>query len=312
VIASLTTNSLPLNAILILKSSIMEKMIDARTSTIWSWIAMVHSFVPTTLLNEYTEYTEPTFGNGDSTGTSELPLERRETLNDGDEKKDFRNKVLVVAFIILTFLVMIYCKVTSHKADSQRRNTSENPASRSRRGCQQDRTATSTEMEDRHNHQHPRNNQKIMVSDHKDFVTKILRTEKYDQTLRASQPIYGKIGNKDYEKSNNNHKNSWLDECTVCMEPFHYGEEICKSLNKACPHFFHRKCIVQWLADRELCPCCRRNYLHFDVELGHSEHHSLTTCSSSSSELQSSDDNLSTTSNGSMHVEANLEEIVDV
>lgn len=59
-------------------------------------------------------------------------------------------------------------------------------------------------------------------------------------------------------------------QCAICIEKFHPGEEICRSHNRDCPHVFHRSCISSWLLSHEDCPCCRRKYLDFESD---NEHH---------------------------------------
>jgi len=55
-------------------------------------------------------------------------------------------------------------------------------------------------------------------------------------------------------------------QCAICIEKFHPGEEVCRSHNRDCPHVFHRSCISSWLLSHEDCPCCRRKYLDFESE----------------------------------------------
>ena len=50
--------------------------------------------------------------------------------------------------------------------------------------------------------------------------------------------------------------------CTICLVDYNEGDIISWSHNPRCNHYFHRKCILQWLCqDRDDCPCCRNNYL---------------------------------------------------
>jgi Ring finger domain len=49
--------------------------------------------------------------------------------------------------------------------------------------------------------------------------------------------------------------------CTICLEQFHNGQDVCESRNEMCNHRFHAVCASEWLLKSQLCPCCRRNYL---------------------------------------------------
>jgi hypothetical protein len=51
--------------------------------------------------------------------------------------------------------------------------------------------------------------------------------------------------------------------CAICLEEYVDGDAVCRSYNSRCKHFFHRKCIIDWLLSDETCPCCRQKYLEF-------------------------------------------------
>lgn len=55
-------------------------------------------------------------------------------------------------------------------------------------------------------------------------------------------------------------------DCSICFQEFMEGEEIGFSYNLECNHFFHKVCIVDWLARDDRCPSCRRNYLETKEE----------------------------------------------
>ncbi|GAB4828189.1 hypothetical protein Ancab_035106 [Ancistrocladus abbreviatus] len=44
------------------------------------------------------------------------------------------------------------------------------------------------------------------------------------------------------------------EECAVCLEQFRVGENL---VNLPCAHKFHSRCLVPWLENNSLCPCCR-------------------------------------------------------
>ncbi|PWA88243.1 Zinc finger, RING/FYVE/PHD-type [Artemisia annua] len=43
-------------------------------------------------------------------------------------------------------------------------------------------------------------------------------------------------------------------ECVVCLEKFKVGDKLTRL---PCAHRFHFKCMVPWLENRTICPCCR-------------------------------------------------------
>mmetsp|Transcript_13821 Transcript_13821/g.20507 ORF Transcript_13821/g.20507 Transcript_13821/m.20507 type:complete len:136 (-) Transcript_13821:1566-1973(-) len=49
--------------------------------------------------------------------------------------------------------------------------------------------------------------------------------------------------------------------CAICLKDFEQGDDICKSQNYRCNHFFHRHCGTEWFVRRPTCPCCRLFYL---------------------------------------------------
>jgi hypothetical protein len=49
--------------------------------------------------------------------------------------------------------------------------------------------------------------------------------------------------------------------CSICIEAFEIGDTLSLSPNVYCEHFFHQKCIINWLARSSNCPACRRDYL---------------------------------------------------
>mmetsp|Transcript_26330 Transcript_26330/g.39884 ORF Transcript_26330/g.39884 Transcript_26330/m.39884 type:complete len:269 (+) Transcript_26330:184-990(+) len=44
--------------------------------------------------------------------------------------------------------------------------------------------------------------------------------------------------------------------CAICLDEFVDGEEINEM--SECSHFFHKDCLLGWLDQHDVCPCCRR------------------------------------------------------
>ena len=54
--------------------------------------------------------------------------------------------------------------------------------------------------------------------------------------------------------------------CAICLDSYNDGDLVCSSNNAGCGHRFHRTCMLDWLQKHEECPCCRRSYLHPDID----------------------------------------------
>jgi hypothetical protein len=52
-----------------------------------------------------------------------------------------------------------------------------------------------------------------------------------------------------------------LEPCTICLEDYKEGDNVCWSHNRQCNHVFHQECIVEWLLRHDGCPVCRQDYL---------------------------------------------------
>lgn len=50
---------------------------------------------------------------------------------------------------------------------------------------------------------------------------------------------------------------SGIDECCICMEKFTDGSDNITPLSHNAGHFFHTKCIAEWLKTNNVCPICR-------------------------------------------------------
>jgi hypothetical protein len=58
-----------------------------------------------------------------------------------------------------------------------------------------------------------------------------------------------------------NDEETSIPNCTICLNDYREGDNICWSHNPQCQHHFHNVCIIQWLKNHDECPCCRHNYL---------------------------------------------------
>jgi E3 ubiquitin-protein ligase RNF115/126 len=45
-----------------------------------------------------------------------------------------------------------------------------------------------------------------------------------------------------------------VNECSICQEGFHAGEEV---LKLPCRHLYHAECVTSWLQQHNTCPLCR-------------------------------------------------------
>jgi hypothetical protein len=109
---------------------------------------------------------------------------------------------------------------------------------------------------------------RMSVEDRKLFLSNILKTEKYKSSLAVVSS-----GGNESSSFRKIFKRFSPDSCSICLETFQKGDEMCASPNRACSHIFHRDCILDWLLTHEICPICRRNYLQLDncssmLELG--------------------------------------------
>ena len=47
------------------------------------------------------------------------------------------------------------------------------------------------------------------------------------------------------------------DFCSICLMPFYEGDSSENVVKTTCNHFFHEKCLKEWLAKKSRCPLCR-------------------------------------------------------
>ena len=59
---------------------------------------------------------------------------------------------------------------------------------------------------------------------------------------------------------------STRSNCAICLDSYNDGDLVCSSNNTGCGHVFHCVCMLDWLQKHEECPCCRRSYLHQDID----------------------------------------------
>lgn len=79
------------------------------------------------------------------------------------------------------------------------------------------------------------------------------------QTLRSSRRM-GVI-----DLSEHNHSTLYSPKsCSICLESYKDGDDICWSYNEQCPHAYHLDCIMDWLMEHDDCPLCRQEFLKSD------------------------------------------------
>lgn len=68
--------------------------------------------------------------------------------------------------------------------------------------------------------------------------------------------------------------------CSICLEKYKKGDEICYSKNPKCDHAFHTECISIWCIKNSLCPLCRNDFVYENadekiptIENNHDEEH---------------------------------------
>lgn len=47
--------------------------------------------------------------------------------------------------------------------------------------------------------------------------------------------------------------------CAICLDDFVEGEQI--NAASKCQHVFHKTCLLEWLDQHDICPCCRRTMI---------------------------------------------------
>jgi hypothetical protein len=160
----------------------------------------------------------------------------------------------------LLIFCVCFCAQANQRADEKRRNN----------GTPNDASTSNADKNDRTPTRIPEPQatdedvvldavKKMSVEDRKLFLSNVLKTEKY----KSSLAVLSVAGNESSSFRKVFQKFS-PDCCSICLEEFRNGDEMCASPNQACSHVFHRDCILDWLLTHEICPICRRNYLELN------------------------------------------------
>lgn len=92
--------------------------------------------------------------------------------------------------------------------------------------------------------------------------------DREDENARRGGGINASVRSRNYEftrtlisalvhrKFSTKH-NKGIDECCICMEKFNDGSDNITPLSHNTTHFFHTKCIEEWLKTNNVCPICR-------------------------------------------------------
>ena len=49
--------------------------------------------------------------------------------------------------------------------------------------------------------------------------------------------------------------------CSICLDEYQVGDEVCWSKNQVCVHIHHLDCMLAWLQDHDDCPLCREVFV---------------------------------------------------
>jgi hypothetical protein len=84
-----------------------------------------------------------------------------------------------------------------------------------------------------------------------EFLQSLLESHpNYDKNFRESTATYQTL-----EPSSFPLAPSAMDECCVCVDDIHLGDEMAVL---RCSHWFHKGCVSAWLAEHKTCPICRQ------------------------------------------------------
>jgi hypothetical protein len=87
----------------------------------------------------------------------------------------------------------------------------------------------------------------IPVSNHRNAVT-MRRQNK----MSFTNTIINALVHRKFHKQLNG-----MSECIICMEKFENGKSDITPLSHNQEHFFHTKCLEEWLKRNNKCPICR-------------------------------------------------------
>lgn len=115
---------------------------------------------------------------------------------------------------------------------------------------------------------------RMSLDDRKEYIANVLMTK---HVLLANETVPKEEEGPAKEQNSKNNlvitrtgdvdaddDDSSQEQCTICLNNYEDGDEICWSHNKHCNHVFHKDCIAEWLLTHEDCPCCRNDYLSFN------------------------------------------------
>ena len=84
--------------------------------------------------------------------------------------------------------------------------------------------------------------------------------EYYITRENSNTPLLSDYNDTNIEKRELTYTNDIYSdkECTICLEEFIENEKI---YGLKCNHYYHKKCIDDWLKKRQTCPLCRLNLI---------------------------------------------------
>ena len=89
------------------------------------------------------------------------------------------------------------------------------------------------------------------------YPDSIERSRRNRNTTNIESPL---LNPDDVEKKELTYTNETYSdkECTICLEDFNENEKI---YGLKCNHYYHKKCIDDWLKKHQTCPLCRLNLI---------------------------------------------------
>lgn len=77
-------------------------------------------------------------------------------------------------------------------------------------------------------------------------------------TTESNISVFNNNNNNNTTCSNNNTN---TNICSICLGEYQQHEDICKSNNTECQHYFHLDCMMPWLMNHNECPLCRIEFV---------------------------------------------------